>query len=458
MRLQKRLTWAAALVIAVVAIAIGSFAVLSSYATQLAQIESRLWADASAVKIATKDPLSTALVLAGQTDIPIAVGYVSADQQLTTIEENGVPLNTAPSSAELKRATSEVISFSQDPSIRIRSVALNDEDYVVFAADTQVRIDERNQQLRLLFFVSCIAVLLAVIAVNWLIRRDIKQIEIIATRSTQIASGDLSVRLPESQGRSEIDELTQALNSMVDHLTRLIEQEKVTQRAMQDFLSDASHELRTPLTVVRGYIEILDGISANKSEQEQRAFARIHSELMRMSALVDDLLLLAELGESDVLAIEEVDFSKMVNGVVDDLQLLNPKRVIECSVATGVIVMGSGRLISQLLSNLIGNIVRHTPEDAQVNVALHVSHGMVKLTFEDAGPGLPESAYGNPAHHFQRFDKSRSRKTGGSGLGMSIMNAVAAQHSGELELSRSPLGGLRTEICLPLRHLASDSN
>lgn len=451
MRLQRRLTLASTLVTASVAIAIGSVAVLSSYTTQIKQVQARLNVNVVAVKAAKTDPVSTALLLSNQTDIPLAVAYVDPDNQLTLLKENGVLLTEIPTDKELRDATVSTVILSQDRSLRIRSVQLNDEDFVLFAADTANIDSERNQQFRILFLVICCAVGISIVAVNRLIRRDIRQIEEIATRSTAIASGDLNVRLPDSQGHSEVDELTQSLNSMVHHLTRLIENEKATHRAMQNFLSDASHELRTPLTVIRGYTEILQGISSAQSEQEQRAFERISSEIERMNQLVEDLLLLAELGEQQPFDYEQVNLSRLLDDAVEDLQSLHPKRSIGRMIESGVMIQGSERLLGQLVSNLVSNVNRHTPHDSEVRFSLHSVQDSVVIKIEDAGPGLPPSAYLEQTQHFQRFDKSRSRKTGGSGLGMSIMQAIVEEHKGSIVMSPSVWGGLCTEIKIPLK-------
>ena len=450
MRLQKRLTLAAAIVIASVAIAIGSIAVLSSYTAQFNQLESRLNAHASAVKSATTDPVSTALLLSGQKDIPVAVAYVDTEGQLTVLKDNGIAVPGNISTELLESASNEVIRMTNNHAMIIRSVPLNDGDYVVFAADAKPIESQRDSQLRILFVVICIAVAIAIVAVNRLIRRDIRQLEHLASRATLIAAGDLSVRLPERQGHSEVDELTDAVGSMLEHLTRLIEQEQATHRAMQNFLSDASHELRTPLTVIRGYTEILQGLPESQSEQEQRAYERMSAEIERMNQLVDDLLLLAELGEQQAISFEAIDVSQMLIDAIDDLQSLNLERNIERLIESPIIIRGSARLIGQLFANLIGNINRHTPANAQVRVKLSHSGDVVTIQFDDAGPGLPDEAYANQAHHFQRFDKARSRKSGGFGLGMSIMRAVVNQHGGTFLLSPSDLGGLQTTITLPL--------
>jgi signal transduction histidine kinase len=218
---------------------------------------------------------------------------------------------------------------------------------------------------------------------------------------------------------------------------------------MQNFLGDASHELRTPLTVVKGYVELLSTQNMDE-EQRARAFDRVNSEVVRMEALINDLLLLAELGESKPVGVGAIDLSGLVLAAVQDLKVLQPERSVRTSVEVGVSMHGTAELIQQLISNLFANLRRHTPADTRVTVSLSKTDHQATLTIDDAGPGLPAESYARGINHFQRFDASRSRESGGSGLGMSIMAAVVRQHGGTIELNPSPLGGLQTVINLPL--------
>jgi two-component system OmpR family sensor kinase len=152
----------------------------------------------------------------------------------------------------------------------------------------------------------------------------------------------------------------------------------------------------------------------------------------------------------------------MVSAAVEDLKVLQPKRKVIAAIDQNLVIAGSNEYLSQLVANLFGNIRRHTPDDARVSVSLSAIDGGdapgsaagqaasgIILTVDDGGPGLPAESYARGISAFQRFDDSRSRESGGSGLGMSIMAAIVRQHGGRIDLNQSPLGGLQTVIFLP---------
>ena len=216
---------------------------------------------------------------------------------------------------------------------------------------------------------------------------------------------------------------------------------------MQAFIGDASHELRTPLTVIKGYSEMLAAGQFSDGEKRDRAFSRVTSEIKRMENIISDLLLLAELGEERQPVREEFSLSDLVRGHVKDFQTLHSSRSLNVKI-NDVTVVGDLEHFQRLLSNIFSNISRHTPEGTPVNVSLN-SGEKKKLLIEDGGPGLPSELYGEAISTFKRFDKSRSRDKGGSGLGMSIMQAIVAEHKGSITLRKSSLGGLAIEILLP---------
>jgi two-component system OmpR family sensor kinase len=200
--------------------------------------------------------------------------------------------------------------------------------------------------------------------------------------------------------------------------------------------------------VIKGYVEMLSTAKMT-AEQKKRAFERVNAEVLRMQGLINDLLMLAELGESKPVESGTVDLSAMVSAAVEDLKVLQPKRKVIAAIDSDLVIAGSNEYLSQLVANLFGNIRRHTPDDARVSVSLSAAGEGVMLTVDDGGPGLPAESYARGISAFQRFDESRSRESGGSGLGMSIMAGIVRQHGGRIDLNQSPLGGLQTVIYLP---------
>ena len=177
--------------------------------------------------------------------------------------------------------------------------------------------------------------------------------------------------------------------------------------------------------------------------------------LTRMQGLINDLLMLAELGEAKPVETGMVNLSTLVQAAVDDLKALQPKRKVSASIDANLNIAGSAEYLAQLVANLFGNLRRHTPDDAKVTVSLSTVEATantpagIELTVDDGGPGLPAESYSRGISAFQRFDDSRSRESGGSGLGMSIMAGIVRQHGGRIELNQSPLGGLQTVIFMP---------
>ena len=216
---------------------------------------------------------------------------------------------------------------------------------------------------------------------------------------------------------------------------------------MQDFLGDAAHELRTPLTVVKGYAQLLEG---NKLEPERTALAfnRLNSEIKRMEMLIADLLILAELGEENSDEFEQVNLSQLLFENIRDCSAVAPHLHIEQLIEEDVTLQGSEKYLQRFISNALTNIRVHTQGTIPVRVTLKNS-GEITLIIEDGGPGLPANSYGEEIQGLKRFDRSRSRESGGSGLGLSIMSAVIERHKGRLSLKRSALGGLAIEVQLP---------
>ena len=204
-------------------------------------------------------------------------------------------------------------------------------------------------------------------------------------------------------------------------------------KGMQEFIGDASHELKTPLTVIRGYSEMLATDPANV----QKYSKRINDESLRMSNIIDRLLKIAALDEGHRGESVSINLEEYLKSQLDDLRMLQPKRSIKFS-GGDLTIKAPYELLDILISNLLTNARVHTQEEAPINVTLKGR----SLIIEDGGPGLKEI----PDKPFKRFDASRSRESGGSGLGMSLIQKSAKELGAKLTFSKSDLGGLKVEI------------
>ncbi len=220
--------------------------------------------------------------------------------------------------------------------------------------------------------------------------------------------------------------------------------ERGARKKMQEFLGDAAHELRTPLTVIKGYSQLLEG---NQLEPERAAlaFERLNSEIKRMESLVADLLILAELGEENVLPFSMVNLSELLTDNVRDYALIAPEISMELAIDDQISINGSEKYLQRFIANALTNIRVHTEANVLVRITLKGGRE-ITLIIEDGGAGLPEQYYGEKIQGLKRFDRSRSRENGGSGLGLSIMSAVIERHNGTLTLRKSDLGGLAVEV------------
>lgn len=265
-----------------------------------------------------------------------------------------------------------------------------------------------------------------------------------------IARGDISQRVPHAPAGTELGNLSESLNHMINSLTDSITRVQDSERFLRNFISDASHEIRTPLTVIRGYTEILRADNSLTSERDVRALERIDSESERLERLVTSLLEL-DTRQNVVSPAMEIKLDELISLHFNDLQAFSQRPITYDLEA--IHIEGDPAAWEQLLGNVTQNITRYTPAHSEVRVALHPiaieDTDWVELVIEDCGPGIPVDKRLEVFSRFSRLDPSRSTQTGGFGLGMSIIKAVVEAHSGVVELDQSPCGGLQIRILVP---------
>ena len=274
MRLQTRLSIATASIISLVSVAIGGFAVSTSFDNDVARVDDALSVAAKQVGHSSGDAVGSALLAGEQSAIGLTVDFLSLNGDLLALSPGSVELTETPSVAVLKSAQQHAVTIGAsgsggsataggtDPTgkpatYRLRTVALPDNEYVILAASLTAQIESRDANIRLLIWFILASVIFGAVAIVLFIRRDVLKISRLVDAAGQIAKGDAEVALPAGNGESEVDRLARALRNMVDSLQHSIEVERTTQQNMQTFLGDASHELRTPLTVIKGYVELL---------------------------------------------------------------------------------------------------------------------------------------------------------------------------------------------------------
>lgn len=352
---------------------------------------------------------------------------------------------------ELRAAETSFKDTGGEAKLRVRALAVDEGEWVAVGASMIEIRSHFTMSLERSLLLSMVIALLVASLLAWIIGIELKPVTKLMVSAGRIADGDLSESLPTASGTPEIAGLTTALNAMVESLKDAVAVTAGSEKRMREFLGDASHELRTPLTVVRGYVDILNSGQELTAEQRDRALARLTSESLRMSNTINDLLLLAEIGEISTDMTERVDLSSIVREYLGDLAARQPERPLEMAVSDGVVVTGNDEHLRRLFTNILSNLARHTERNDPMKVSLKSEDGLATLTVEDGGPGLSEEMYRRTTEGFQRFDRAHSPDGGGFGLGLSIMASIVNNHGGRLTMAPSDLGGLKTTIVLPVR-------
>lgn len=311
--------------------------------------------------------------------------------------------------------------------------------------------------LNRLLLAGSIVLLIGAAITWWTVRHDMRPVEDMIDTAAAIGGGDLSQRVPPAPENTEIARLGDALNHMLTHIEHSFESEQEAQHRLKQFIADASHELRTPITSVKGYAELYRAGGLADEEALANAMARIEKESARMGRLVEDLLLLARLDRESSLERGAVDMKLIVDEAVSDFETLEPDRPIHVSGDDSAFVQGDEARLTQVVANLLNNARIHTPPGSPVDVTVRSDNGHVVLEVTDDGPGIPPSELTKVFDRFHRVDTSRARKSGGSGLGLSIVSAIVESHGGTVAASNANGRGAQFTVTLPSKAPISGS-
>ncbi len=448
MKLSVRLTVLLLTATVITAVLVGWFAVHDSTQSQYKVIDAQINAVISSGAGHPNDAAIAALNVVQTYSYDLTIDVVDSRGTTTQVNAGNVPLNKTPSLAELQRALTAVRSSPDVPGFRYRTERAAGGSLLLVAASTQAIADAAHRLEGNVALVGALAALLSIAIANLFTNRDIRLIQRLIHFAGEIAHGNEATQIPPETGSPEMRELRTSLVTMVGSLQRAIDVERRSIVEMQRFIGDASHELRTPITVIKGYSEILERPDLD-DDLRTRALERVRREAVRMDALVTDLLFLTEVRESAARDVAPVALSDLLVDALSNFRLDHPERNVATRVAPNVWIGAREEYVERVINNALSNIGRHTPVDAPVAVTLEVVGPSAVLTVDDGGPGLPPEAYARDARQFQRFDPARSRDSGGTGLGMSIMSDIVVTLGGTLRVSPSPLGGLRLRFELP---------
>ena len=390
---------------------------------------------------------------------------------------NGVPPGTY---AEFRSTSGEVLAqtpvFNGQRQPRLpggvlrggTDFTLDDPHYRVATADATLRslgadvygtlvvaipmrdVDDTLHHLLFIEFVVAVAVLgaLALLA-WWVVHLGLRPLQRMGETAGAIAAGDLSRRVEPADDYTEVGRLGLALNSMLGQIEHAFSERTASEARLRRFVADASHELRTPLTSIRGYAELFRRGANTRPDDLAKAMQRIEEAAARMGVLVEDLLLLARLDQGRPLEYESVDLTRVAGAAVDDLRVTSPDRPVQFESNGAVIVNGDEHRLRQVLANLLENARTHTPPSTPIEVRVGVAGDDAVIEVRDEGPGMSEEQAARAFERFWRADASRTRESGGAGLGLAIVSAITEAHGGTAEVVTAPGAGATFRIRIP---------
>jgi two-component system OmpR family sensor kinase len=320
--------------------------------------------------------------------------------------------------------------------------------------------NEHTVQRMAVLAISTVAagIVLVFVLGSWIVRRNLEPLQRVADTATRVSRMPLSsgkVALAErvdpadTDTRTEVGQVGAALNEMLDHVDEALNSRHQSEQRVRQFVADASHELRTPLASIKGYAELSRREPEEVPTSVTHAMGRIESEANRMSSLVEDLLLLARLDAGRPLEQKPVDLSMIVINAVSDAHAASPDHVWDLDLPPEPIeVTGDTARLHQVAANLLANARTHTPAGTRVTTSIRQDGGWVRLAVQDNGPGVPAALQPNVFERFARGDDARNRVGGSTGLGLSIVAAVAKALGGRVELQSRP-GDTTFSVFLP---------
>lgn len=321
---------------------------------------------------------------------------------------------------------------------------------VITLASSLVLVEQLQATLRTALGAgTLLAALLAGVLGLRATRQALRPLDRVIATARSIAAGHLDVRL-RLHRRDEIGELAEAFDTMLDRLAAAL-------NAQRRFVADAAHELRTPLTALGGMVEMLEmGADRGDRATVSRMMGTMNREIDRLTRLVSDLLTLSKLDAERPLSTAPVDLGLLVNEVANQTRLLARGQQVDVTISDAPSVSGDQDQLKQVLLNLADNALKFTPAGGRIEFQLGSQNGIATLAVADTGSGIPADVLPRVTERFERGDPSRSRATGGFGLGLAIARNIVEAHGGELRIESTVGQGTRVHIALPRQSSANN--
>lgn len=303
---------------------------------------------------------------------------------------------------------------------------------------------------RVFFFIGLIVLLLIGLASRQVIRLSMKPLEDVEVTAEKIAAGNLSARLENFVPDTEVGRLSTSLNTMLGRIEESFVVRTESEDKLRRFVADASHELRTPLTAIRGFAELYRQGAVPDGEKTKELIGRIEKESVRMGVLVEDLLLLARLDQSREMELKPVNLVQVIQETVASAAVAGPAHPITVLTPNELYTLGDSGRIYQVFTNLLANARTHTPDGTAITITARAEDDGAYISVADNGPGLSEADQKKIFERFFRADPSRQRNHNeGSGLGLSIVDAVMHAHGGRVGVTSEPGQGCIFTLFFP---------
>jgi len=316
-----------------------------------------------------------------------------------------------------------------------------------------------NQVLIVIALVTLAGLIAAFAVGTAIVRVALRPLERVVATASRVAElpldrGEvaLAVRVPDedSDPRTEVGQVGAAINRMLGHISYALTAREASEKKVRTFVADASHELRTPLASIRGYSELTRRGGHELPDDVVHALARVESESIRMTSLVEDLLLLARLDDGRSLESLPVDLSQLLTDAVSDAYAAGPEHDWALELPEQPVrVAGDGARLHQVVANLLANARVHTPAGTTVVTSVVLNGSFAEVRVADDGPGIDERVRDTVFERFARADSSRSRVAGSTGLGLAIVAAIVEAHGGTVAVESEP-GSTVFTVSLPL--------